>query len=254
MKGSRSISFAALLLLAIAPAVNAQQKPNESTLKFIVRSETKNLHSRRNLIKILRNQPGFWIELQAIAKRLKTQPAWLLNVMASESLFDPAARNPLPGQTASGLLQFIEKTAQSLGTTTEAIRRMSPIDQLPLVEKYLAPFKGRLNSQADVYLAVFRGFLVKGDERTVIAPLDQSNDEKRKYILNQSLDLDHDGRITKGELALAAVMMGGFQPASSQSTKNPYHDSAPALDQQSISTNRQTHSIYIRSPKPMDSF
>ena len=74
--------------------------------------------------------------------------------MASESLFNPAARNPLPGQTASGLLQFIESTARRMGTTTEAIRRMSTVEQLHLVERYLTPFHGRLNSLADVYLAV----------------------------------------------------------------------------------------------------
>ena len=52
-----------------------------------------------------------------------------------------------------------------MGTTTEAIRRMSPVEQLRLVEKYFTPFRGRLNSLADVYLAVFRGFIVEGGEQ-----------------------------------------------------------------------------------------
>jgi hypothetical protein len=49
-----------------------------------------------------------------------------------------------------------------MGTTTEAIRRMGRGEQLHLVEKYLTPFRGRLNSLVDVYLAVFRGFIIKG--------------------------------------------------------------------------------------------
>ena len=67
-------------------------------MQMIARSEAKHARSRQNLIKILRDHPNFGIELQAIAKRLKTDPAWLLNVMASESLFDPAARNGFPGK------------------------------------------------------------------------------------------------------------------------------------------------------------
>jgi len=142
--------------LALPASANAQTTGDEIS-RFIARTEAKHRSSRRNLTEILRNQPRFWVELQSVAERLQTQPAWLLNVMASESLFNPTARNPLPGQTASGLLQFIEATARRMGTTTEAIRRMSTVEQLHLVERYLTPFHGRLNSLADVYLAVFRG-------------------------------------------------------------------------------------------------
>src|SRR5262245_61208177 len=124
MKGLIPAGAAALFLLMITPAADAQDEGmNDRALRVIARSESRHALSRQNLIKILRDQPNFWIELQAIAKRLKTDTAWLLNVMASESLFNPAARNRLPGQTATGLLQFIEDTAQSMGTTTEAIRR-----------------------------------------------------------------------------------------------------------------------------------
>ena len=135
MKGLGPAGAAALLLLMITPAADAQDEGmKDHAMRMIARSEAKHIRSRKNLIKILPEQPNFWVELQSIAKRLKTEPAWLLNVMASESLFDPTARNRLPGQTATGLLQFIEKTAQHLGTTTEAIRRMSPVEQLRLVE------------------------------------------------------------------------------------------------------------------------
>src|SRR5262245_31687563 len=131
MKRLKQGGAAAILLLMTAPVVSAQDKGlNDRTLRMIARSDAKHVRSRQNLIEILRDQPNFWTELQAIAKRLDTEPAWLLNVMASESLFNPKARNGLPGQTAAGLLQFIERTAQTMGTTTELIRRMSPVEQL----------------------------------------------------------------------------------------------------------------------------
>jgi hypothetical protein len=245
MKGLRPAGALALLLLILTPTANAQEGPNECARRMIARSEAKHIRSRQNLIKILRDQPSFWIELQAIAKRLKTEPAWLLNVMASESLLNPAARNGLPGQTATGLLQFIEDTARGLGTTTEAIRRMSPVEQLGLVDKYLTPFRGRLNSLADVYSAVFRGFIADGGDAIVVAPLNNSNKERRIYSLNKWLDFNGDGKITKGELTLAAFSIGRFQPATSRPDSPPNRNSVIVSDQKTET--RQTRSIYIRS-------
>jgi hypothetical protein len=66
-------------------------------MRVIERSEAKHIRSRQNLAKILPGQPQFWLELHAVAERLKTQSVWLLNVMAIESLLDPSARNSLPG-------------------------------------------------------------------------------------------------------------------------------------------------------------
>jgi hypothetical protein len=246
MKGLKQTGVAALLLLVIKPAADAQDNgPQRHALRMIARSEAKHVRSRQNLIKILRDQPNFWAELQAIAMRLETEPAWLLNVMASESLFDPKARNGLPGQTASGLLQFIESTARSMGTTTEAIRRMKPVEQLRLVEKYLTPFRGRLSSLANVYLAVFRGFIIEGGEASVVAPLNKSKKEQRIYSLNKWLDFTGDGNITKGELALAAFATGRFQPVATRPDKIPNRNSVEASDRRPET--RRTRSIYVRS-------
>jgi hypothetical protein len=246
MKGLKPTGAAAILSLMIAPAANAQDKSlNDRALRMIARSEAKHVRSRQNLNKILREQPNFWIELQEIAKRLKTEPAWLLNIMATESLFDPKARNGLPGQTASGLLQFIESTARSMGTSTEAIRRMSPVEQLRLVEQYLMPFRGRLDSLANVYLAVFRGFIIEGGEAAVIAPLDNSNKERRIYSLNRWLDFNGDGKITKGELSLAAFTTGRFQPVATRPGKDFNRNPIDAPDRKSET--RRTRSIYVRS-------
>src|SRR5262245_5333227 len=245
MKRLKQGGAAAILLLMTAPVVSAQDKGlNDRTLRMIARSDTKHVRSRQNLIEILRDQPNFWTELQAIAKRLDTEPAWLLNVMASESLFNPKARNGLPGQTAAGLLQFIERTAQTMGTTTEVIRRMSPVEQLRLVEKYLTPFRGRLIGLADVYLAVFRGFIIEGGDARVVAPLDNSNKERRIYSLNRWLDFDGNGEITKGELALAAGAIGRFQSVAPHAGDSLNLNSVEASDRKQET--HRTRSIYVR--------
>jgi Transglycosylase SLT domain len=246
MKGLKPGGAAAILLLMTTLVASAQDKGQQRrTLLMIARSDAKHVRSRQNLIKILRDQPNFWTELQAIAKRLDTEPAWLLNVMACESLFNPKARNGLPGQTAAGLLQFIESTARDMGTTTQAIRRMSPVEQLRLVEKYLTPFRGRLNSLADVYLAVFRGFIIEGGDARVVAPLDNSNKELRIYSLNRWLDFDGDGKISKGELALAAGAIGRFQPVAPHAGDSLNPNSVETSDQKPET--RRTRSIYMRS-------
>ena len=163
-----------------------------------------------NFERLLNQHPEFLPELQQVAARLETRPEWLLNVIASESSFIPSARNRLPRQTASGLLQIIEGTAAGLGTTTAAIRRMNAVEQLRLIEKYFTPFRGKLNSLGDVYLAVFRGFIIAGGPETVVAPLNSSRKERRAYYLNRGLDVDGNGRITKGELATTAFSVGRF--------------------------------------------
>src|SRR5262245_4397458 len=249
-----------------APAQRRSPSAKDYLLRLFESSEARHRSSRRNLEAILRNQPEFWRELHAVAGRLKTEPAWLLNVMAFESLFDPGARNPLPGQTASGLLQIIEGTARRLGTTTESIRRMSPLDQLRFVERYLDPFRGRLNTLPDVYMAVLRGSIIEGGDAVVVV---DAAKEPRIYALNRSLDINNDMRMTKGELGLAALSVGRFLPAQAQrqakrnkpsggasfvrgkakTTQTPVESldsTTPASVDHPPQSKRSTRSIYIR--------
>jgi Transglycosylase SLT domain len=199
------------LMLLIASTAHAQEMTQQSQLSSLfARTETRAREARLNFERLIANFPEFLPELQRVAARLETRPEWLLNVMACESSFVASARNPLPGQTASGLLQIIRQTAIGLGTTTAAISRMNPIEQLQFVEKYFVHFRGNLNSLADVYLAVFRGFIVNGGPETVVAPLNNSSKERQAYSLNKGLDLNGDRRITKEELAMVAFGVGRF--------------------------------------------
>ncbi len=205
------------LLLLVAPKAHAQESmsPNEMD-RLLTRTEARARQARLNFNRMIANYPGFLPELQQVAARLGMRPEWLLNVMACESSFVASARNPLPGQTASGLLQFIRQTARSLGTSAAAVRRMTPVEQLRFVEKYFTPFKGHLNSLADVYLAVFRGFIMSGGPDTAIAPLNASSKERQAYSLNKGLDLNRDHRITKNELAQIAFGVGRFSDGKSE--------------------------------------
>src|SRR5262249_22047774 len=124
----------------------------------------------------------------------------------------------------------------------------SPVEQLRMVEKYLSPFRGRLNGLADVYSAVFRGFIAEGGDASVVAPLNNSNKELRIYSLNRWLDFNSDGKITKGELALAALSVGRCQPAAILSGKSPHRSPVYGADRKPEA--RRTHSIYAGSLDP----
>jgi hypothetical protein len=92
-------------------------------------------------------------ELAQAAAAIGIDASWLANVMNFESGGNPQARNKY--SSATGLIQFMPSTAARLGTTTDALYAMTGAQQMPYVVKYFAPYKGKLHSQEDVYMAVF---------------------------------------------------------------------------------------------------
>lgn len=97
---------------------------------------------------------GFADLIVSYSDRLATDPAWMANVINFESRFSPSIRNAA-GSGATGLIQFMPSTARSLGTSTDALARMNARQQMEYVYRYFAPYRGRLNSQADVMMAVY---------------------------------------------------------------------------------------------------
>jgi hypothetical protein len=127
----------------------------------------------------------------------------IAGVISHESRFDPAAHNPQPGQTATGLIQFIESTARTLGTTTAALRTMSALQQLPYVEKFFARTMHRIPSQpADYILATFgRADMIGAADAHVLDRRDSTDPhEAERYRVNATLDHGHKGWITVGDL------------------------------------------------------
>lgn len=93
-------------------------------------------------------------DIVSVSDGLGIDPDWLANVINFESRGgDPAARNPT--SNATGIIQFMPRTAENLGTSVDELREMSGSEQMKFVEKYFKPFSGKLNSQEDVYMAVF---------------------------------------------------------------------------------------------------
>lgn len=86
---------------------------------------------------VLAQDSAFRKELHRVAQNLKVPTQWLADLMAFETggTFSTSISNPNGG--ARGLIQFMPDTAADLGTSTEALGRMSRTEQMKYVERYL---------------------------------------------------------------------------------------------------------------------
>jgi hypothetical protein len=143
----------------------------------------------------------FLRRVRVVAGHIGAKPEDLLRVMASESGLRSNALNASGG--ATGLIQFMPSTARALGTTTEALRAMTPEDQLDYVEKYFKANNGgrALDSVGALYTATFwpSGVGKKADDAIVSRDSPDAT-ARTGYTQNAALDVDGDGKITKKDL------------------------------------------------------
>ncbi|MCX6824821.1 MAG: hypothetical protein NTY80_01230 [candidate division SR1 bacterium] len=131
-----------------------------------------------------------------ISKEVEINPEDILKVMVFETggTFDPSKKN-IAGSGSTGLIQFMPDTAKGLGTTTSDLAKMTAFEQLDYVQKYFLPYKGRLKTLEDVYLAVFTPKFV-GKPLNYVGYSKPSNE----YTQNNGFDTNKDGEITVGEI------------------------------------------------------
>ncbi|GAB3282440.1 hypothetical protein GCM10027347_58750 [Larkinella harenae] len=109
--------------------------------------------------------------------------------------FRANVRNKYSG--AVGLIQFIPSTAKRLGTTPNKLAAMTLVQQLVYVEKYFAPYAGRMTDVYDVYLVVFAPAFLGRKSGTILYRADAPDQLGRnRYHFNKVLDDNRDGLIT----------------------------------------------------------
>ena len=146
---------------------------------------------------------SFFAKLVAVCDEVKCRPADLLAVMMNESAIRPDAHNP--NGDASGILQFMPFILRGLGYTQgdAAFRKLSAVDQLPFVARYLRPHMGKLVNATACYLAVFLPALI-GHAAEPDYPLVVKNGKLGwAYAPNVGFDHDKDGTIQVSELTYA---------------------------------------------------
>ena len=132
-----------------------------------------------------------------ISSDLACDPSHLMSAMAFETgeTFSPSIRNRQSG--ATGLIQFMPRTARGLGTTTDDLAAMTDVEQLDFVEKYLSPFKSKMSMLSDVYMTILFPKAVGKAEAFVLFA-----EPSTAYAQNKGLDANKDGQVTKGEAAV----------------------------------------------------
>ena len=146
---------------------------------------------------IKENRPEFIDKVKHIANNLGVKPEHLMFVMWFETAhtLNHKIQNKI---RATGLIQFMPKTAYELGTSVEELKAMSNLEQLDYVEKYLARFKGKLTDYVDLYCAVFYPAAVgKADCFRITS--DKIAQQNPIFDLNKDLD------ITKAEIRQALL-------------------------------------------------
>jgi hypothetical protein len=126
----------------------------------------------------------------------EARASWLMTCIAFESArtFSASVQNQA-GSGATGLIQFMPATAKGLGTTTSALRLMTPEGQLDYVEAYFKPYLARLYSLSDFYMAILLpGCIGKPEDHVLFSG-------GVAYRQNSGLDANTDGKITKAEAA-----------------------------------------------------
>jgi hypothetical protein len=155
--------------------------------------DTRSSAQKPNISDAQAFDPEFMKKVISVADKWDIEPADLLAVMYRESRLDPAIKNP--DSTASGLIQFTEDTAKSLGTTTAELRKMSRTQQMDYVDKYFEFWK--LPKGADrgtIYSYIY----LPGRAQKGGAYLSKKGEEF--YDLNKGLDKNKDDYITVEDL------------------------------------------------------
>ncbi|TDQ22742.1 lysozyme family protein [Tenacibaculum caenipelagi] len=142
------------------------------------------------------NQP-FIDKAIDVSYRLGIDPNWLMAIINFESAgtFSPSIKNNL-GYV--GLIQFGKVAAERIGTTTEKLQQMSAVEQLEYVYKYYYPYRKKINSYVDMYLATLFPVAV-GKPLTYVLQT-RSLPAAKIAAANPIFDKDKDAKITVEEV------------------------------------------------------
>lgn len=152
------------------------------------------------------NKSDFLNKVKEISDKLLINPDWLMATMKLESGINEKAVNNVSG--ATGLIQFMPATAKNLNTTTDELLRMSNVEQLDFVYKYLLPYKGKMNDLVDVYFAVFFPSAIGKSDSYVL-----QTSKLSAFIIatqNAGYDLNKNGELTRGEVKQAILKRLGL--------------------------------------------
>lgn len=180
----------------VAEGLDAQgQVIDRAAIKITIRSSQASPTNLKPVVGIENTTSEFRQKVVQIANELQVDPSYLMAAMSFETggTFSPSIRNAA-GSGATGLIQFMPSTARGLGTSTDALSKMTAIQQLDYVRKYFWPQRGRLKTLEDVYMAIlYPAAIGKGAKHVLFRRGSVT------YQQNRGLDWNGKGHITVGD-------------------------------------------------------
>ncbi|WP_299459056.1 transglycosylase SLT domain-containing protein [uncultured Microscilla sp.] len=139
---------------------------------------------------------GFITKVKNISKNLGIKPSWLMEVMNSESGLRHDIRNNIG---AVGFIQFLPQTAYGLGTSPDSLANMTGTAQLDYVQKYYAPYSGRMKNPIDLYIVAFYPYALGKSDNYIVGS--EQGDAYARLVKQQNapFDLNKDGYVSLGE-------------------------------------------------------
>jgi len=147
----------------------------------------------------------------AVSNNVDIREEWLYRAIDFETAGSWSTSIKNPRSSATGLIQFMGDTAKNLGTTTDALSKMTRAQQMQWVEKYLSPFKGRMKNFADVYFAIHWPLAIGRDDSFVMY---STTFNKDAYVANREFDTNGDGTVTRGETIADVLRRSGTGKAT----------------------------------------
>jgi len=138
--------------------------------------------------KLILTRNLLWISLAFFSCSTEEKPL----VIGNESAMNPKAIN-LVNRKAVGLLQFMPMTMKFLGTSREALLKMSNVEQLEYVQQFFQAEKLDYESYEDLYLYAFYPEALRKK-----LP-DSYQFSKIVYEQNKIFDINQDGKLVLGE-------------------------------------------------------
>jgi hypothetical protein len=177
-----------------------------------------NLEAKKPLAWGAKVSPAFRDRVRLFGQDFSFDPNWLMACMAFETMrtfradIRPINRQGKRLSSAVGLIQFLEATARELGTSTDALAKMTPEKQLDYVWLYFRNRirqKGPIRNVEDCYMAIhWPAAMGKPLSSTMYVRGSSA------YAANLGLDTDKNGVITKAEAGalIRAILQEGLQP------------------------------------------
>jgi hypothetical protein len=156
--------------------------------------------------------PAFKRKMIRIADELGLDPSMLAAVMMFETAGSMRAdiQNSI---MATGLIQFMPTTAKLYGTTVDALKRLTPEEQLDWVKVHFSKQAKRIKSLEDHYLAVFMPAYVGMDPSSVVGRRGSSEagpgglTKGAVYAANQGFDRGGKGYYTVADIGATVVSL-----------------------------------------------